>query len=184
MCILSFFKKLFGIAKKEVKIVVETKVEPAVEAYVKQKIQEIDVEKATKAIETRLAEIATEKKVTAKEIKAKVKTPDTVKPVKAKSTKTKATTEKVETKPVSKPRKKAEPKKPKVKKEIVGPVVKGKRGRPRKDPSELKTLPVYKPTGGKRGRRALDPELKAAREAERLERAKNSNGKRGRPKKA
>ena len=111
MSILSFFKKLFGIAKKEVKIVVETKVEPAVEAYVKQKIQEIDVEKATKAIETRLAEIATEKKVTAKEIKAKVKTPDTAKPVKAKSTKTKATTEKTETKPVSKPRKKAEPKK-------------------------------------------------------------------------
>jgi hypothetical protein len=116
MNILSFFKKLFGIAKKEVEIVVETKVEPAVEAYVKQKIQEIDVEKATKAIETRLAEIATEKKVTAKEIKAKVKTPDTTdkpaaKPVKAKPAKTKATTEKVETKPVSKPRKKAEPKK-------------------------------------------------------------------------
>ena len=38
--------------KKEVEVVVETKVEPAVEAYVKQKIQEIDVEKATKAIET------------------------------------------------------------------------------------------------------------------------------------
>ena len=118
MNIKSFFKKLFGIAKKEVEIVVETKVEPAVEAYVKQKIQEIDVEKATKAIETRLAEIATEKKVTAKEIKAKVKkTPDTTekpaaKPVKAKPAKTKATTEKkTETKPVSKPRKKAEPKK-------------------------------------------------------------------------
>ena len=113
MSIKSFFKKLFGIAKKEV----ETKVEPAVEAYVKQKIQEIDVEKATKAIETRLAEIATEKKVTAKDIKAKVKkTPDTTdkpvtkaKPVKAKPAK--KATEKTETKPVSKPRKKAEPKK-------------------------------------------------------------------------
>jgi hypothetical protein len=40
MNIKSFFKKLFGIAKKEVEVVVETKVEPAVEAYVKQKIQE------------------------------------------------------------------------------------------------------------------------------------------------
>ena len=71
-----------------------------------------------------------------------------------------------------------------VDKEKVSTGVKGKRGRPKKDPSELKTLPVYKPTGGKRGRKALDPEVKAAREAERLERAKNSNGKRGRPKKA
>ena len=52
MNIKSFFKKLFGIAIKEVEVVVDTKVEPAVEAYVKQKIQEIDVEKATKAIET------------------------------------------------------------------------------------------------------------------------------------
>ena len=66
MSIKSFFKKLFGMAKKEVETVVETKVEPAVEAYVKQKIQEIDVEKATKAIETRLAEIAEEKKAEAK----------------------------------------------------------------------------------------------------------------------
>ena len=84
-------RDFYFVTKKEVEIVVETKVEPAVEAYVKQKIQEIDVEKATKAIETRLAEIATEKKVTAKEIKAKVKkTPDTTekpasKPVKSKS---------------------------------------------------------------------------------------------------
>jgi hypothetical protein len=61
---------------------------------------------------------------------------------------------------------------------------KGRRGRPRKDPSELKTLSVYKPTGGKRGRRALDPEVKAAKEAKLLEKKKNSSGKRGRPKKA
>lgn len=61
---------------------------------------------------------------------------------------------------------------------------KGKRGRPKKDPSELKQQTVYKPTGGKRGRKPLDPEVKAAREAERLEKAKKSNGKRGRPKKA
>ena len=40
MSIKSFFKKLFGMAKKEVETVVETKVEPAVEAYVKQKIQD------------------------------------------------------------------------------------------------------------------------------------------------
>ena len=75
MSIRSLFKKLFGVTKKEVETIVETKVEPAVESYVKQKIKEIDVEKATKAIEIRLAEISEEKKakVTAKEIKAKVK---------------------------------------------------------------------------------------------------------------
>jgi hypothetical protein len=70
-----------------------------------------------------------------------------------------------------------------VDKEKVSTGDKGKRGRPKKDPSELKTLPAYKPTGGKRGRRALDPELKAARETERLERQKRSTGKKGRPKK-
>jgi hypothetical protein len=80
MSIKSFFKKLFGKAEKKVETtiditpnfdsdkisVVETKAEPVV----------VDVEKETKAIETRLAEIAEEKKaekVTAKEIKAKVK---------------------------------------------------------------------------------------------------------------
>jgi hypothetical protein len=68
-------------------------------------------------------------------------------------------------------------------KEKVSTGDKGKRGRPKKDPSELKTLPAYKPTGGKRGRRALDPEVKAAREVERLERQKRSTGKKGRPKK-
>ena len=33
----------------------------------------------------------------------------------------------------------------------------GKRGRPRKDPSQLKTPTVYVPTGGKRGRPRKDP---------------------------
>ncbi len=33
----------------------------------------------------------------------------------------------------------------------------GKRGRPRKDPSQLKTPTVYIPTGGKRGRPRKDP---------------------------
>lgn len=59
----------------------------------------------------------------------------------------------------------------------------GKRGRPKKDPSELKVKEVYVPTGGKRGRPAMDPTLKAAKEAKVAERKKNSNGKRGRPKK-
>lgn len=68
-------------------------------------------------------------------------------------------------------------------KEKVTTGPKGKRGRPKKDPSELKTIVVYKPTGGKRGRRPLDPEVKAAREAERIERQKRSTGKKGRPKK-
>ena len=71
-----------------------------------------------------------------------------------------------------------------VDKEKVSTGVKGKRGRPKKDPSELKSMAVYKPTGGKRGRRPLDPEVKAAKETERLERQKRSTGKRGRPKKA
>jgi predicted RNA-binding protein Jag len=116
MNIKSFFKKLFGIAKKEVEVVVETKVEPAVEAFVKQKIQEIDVEKATKAIETRLAEIAEEKKaeakVTAKEIKAKVKKTPEVKAekpaVKTKPAAKPAKTEKPATKPAKTSRKKTD----------------------------------------------------------------------------
>lgn len=71
-----------------------------------------------------------------------------------------------------------------INKEKVSTGAKGKRGRPKKDPSELKSAIVYKPTGGKRGRKPLDPEVKAAKEAERLERQKRSTGKRGRPKKA
>lgn len=68
-------------------------------------------------------------------------------------------------------------------KEKVSTGVKGKRGRPAKDPSERKVLQVYVPTGGKRGRKPLDPDVKAAREAERLEKQKRSTGKKGRPKK-
>jgi len=68
-------------------------------------------------------------------------------------------------------------------KEKVSTGVKGSRGRPRKDPSELKTQAAYVPTGGTRGRKAMDPELKALKEAELAEKRKNSNGRRGRPKK-
>lgn len=70
-----------------------------------------------------------------------------------------------------------------VNKEKVSTGVKGKRGRPKMDPTLKKTLPVYVPTGGKRGRKPMDPALKAAKEAERLEKQKNSTGKKGRPKK-
>jgi len=70
-----------------------------------------------------------------------------------------------------------------VDKEKVSTGVKGKRGRPAKDPSERKVLQVYVPTGGKRGRKPLDPEVKAAKEAAMAEKKKNSNGKKGRPKK-
>lgn len=69
------------------------------------------------------------------------------------------------------------------KEKVVRVVGNGKRGRPKVDPSLKKTLPKYVPTGGKRGRKPLDPEVKAAREAAMLEKRKNSNGKRGRPKK-
>ena len=68
-------------------------------------------------------------------------------------------------------------------KEKITTGVKGTRGRPRKDPSELKTQLAYVPTGGTRGRKAMSPELKALKEAEKAERAKLSNGRRGRPKK-
>jgi hypothetical protein len=68
-------------------------------------------------------------------------------------------------------------------KEKISTGTPGKRGRPKKD-GELKVKPAYVPTGGKRGRRPMDPELKAIKDAEKAERAKNSNGKRGRPKKS
>jgi hypothetical protein len=67
-------------------------------------------------------------------------------------------------------------------KEKVSTGIPGKRGRPKKE-GELKAKLVYVPTGGKRGRRPMDPTLKAAKEAAKAERSKNSNGKRGRPKK-
>lgn len=118
MSIKSLLKKWFGKSEETIETIIETKVEPIVKNVVKAEIAKIDVDKATKEIENRLAEIATEKKLTAKEIKAKVKkTPEIVvekpvKTVKSKPAKTKATAEKkTENKPVSKPRKKAEPKK-------------------------------------------------------------------------
>jgi hypothetical protein len=69
-------------------------------------------------------------------------------------------------------------------KEKVSTGVKGKRGRPSIDPSLRKTLTAYVPTGGSRGRKPMSPELKAIKDAEKAERTKNSNGKRGRPSKA
>jgi len=68
-------------------------------------------------------------------------------------------------------------------KEKVSTGVKGQRGRPKMDPALKKTLPVYVPTGGKRGRRPLSPEEKAQREALKAEKQKLSSGKKGRPKK-
>lgn len=59
---------------------------------------------------------------------------------------------------------------------------KGKRGRPKIDPSLKKTPTVYVPTGGKRGRKPLSPEEKAQREAEKANKPKGT-GKKGRPKK-
>ena len=58
---------------------------------------------------------------------------------------------------------------------------KGKRGRPKSDTPYVK--PVYVPTGGKRGRRPLDPAIKAEREAQLAAKQALPRGKRGRPKK-
>jgi len=57
----------------------------------------------------------------------------------------------------------------------------GKRGRKRINPEGYKEL--YVPTGGQRGRKKLDPVVKAAKEAEKLAKREFSSGKRGRPKK-
>lgn len=113
MGIWNTIKGWFGVAEKEIEATVEAKVvEPAIEK-IKEEIAKIDVEAATKAIETRLAEIAEEKKtVTAKEIKAKVK--KTSEPKAAKTATPKAKPAKAaESKPKqpAKPRKKSEPKK-------------------------------------------------------------------------
>lgn len=70
-----------------------------------------------------------------------------------------------------------------INKEKVTTGVKGKRGRPKKDASELKTLPVYVPTGGKRGRKCMDPSLKILKEASLAAKKAKSTGKKGRPKK-
>jgi hypothetical protein len=68
-------------------------------------------------------------------------------------------------------------------KEKVFDGVKGKRGRPAKDPSELKVKKEYITTGGQRGRKRLSDEERAKREAMIAEKKKNSTGKKGRPKK-
>jgi hypothetical protein len=70
-----------------------------------------------------------------------------------------------------------------VNKEKLSTGAKGKRGRPKIDPSLKKTLPTYVPTGGKRGRRPMDPILKAAKEAELAAKKAKSTGRKGRPKK-
>jgi len=66
----------------------------------------------------------------------------------------------------------------KVDKEKVSTGIKGKRGRPKMDPSLRKTPTQYVPTGGKRGRKPMDPVLKAAKLAAQ---ANKKTGKRGRP---
>lgn len=69
-----------------------------------------------------------------------------------------------------------------VKEKIKDPnAPKGKRGRKRVNPEGYKE--VYVPTGGQRGRKKLDPAVKATREAEKLAKREISGGKRGRPKK-
>lgn len=60
---------------------------------------------------------------------------------------------------------------------------KGKRGRPSIPEHLRKTPKVYTPNGGKRGRKPLDPNIKAERERIKAEKSKVSNGKRGRPRK-
>jgi hypothetical protein len=63
-------------------------------------------------------------------------------------------------------------------KTINSPSVKGKRGRPKKDPKDLKTPQIYVPTGRKRGRPRKDPKnLKTPRVYV------PTGGKKGRPKK-
>lgn len=69
-----------------------------------------------------------------------------------------------------------------VKEKIKDPnAPKGKRGRKRVNPEGHKE--IYVPTGGQRGRKKLDPAVKAAKEAEKLAKREISGGKRGRPKK-
>jgi len=68
-------------------------------------------------------------------------------------------------------------------KEKVTTGPKGKRGRPKKDPSECKVIQAYVPTGGKRGRKPMDPALKAAKEATLAVKKAKGTGKKGRPRK-
>lgn len=60
----------------------------------------------------------------------------------------------------------------------------GKRGRPAIQRPEGYVAPVKVLTGGKRGRKPLDPAVKAEREQMRLAASIKSGGKRGRPKKS
>lgn len=57
------------------------------------------------------------------------------------------------------------------------------RGRPKMDESLLKVKTQYIPNGGKRGRKPLSEEEKMKREVEKQLKSQRSNGKRGRPKK-
>lgn len=57
----------------------------------------------------------------------------------------------------------------------------GKRGRPRKNPDEVAEKKQYVPTGGKRGRPPMDPAIKALREQ--INQSKTKRG-RGRPRKS
>jgi len=63
--------------------------------------------------------------------------------------------------------------------ELITNKPKGKKGRPKMDPSLKKTTEVYVPTGGKRGRPKMDPSLKKT-----IVEYVPTGGKRGRPKKA
>ena len=67
-------------------------------------------------------------------------------------------------------------------KEKVTTGVKGKRGRPRINPDELKTFAAYVPKGTKRGRQPLSDEARAERDAKLAEKKAMSSGRRGRPK--
>jgi len=72
-----------------------------------------------------------------------------------------------------------------INKEKIITGVKGKRGRPKKDPSQLKILPVYVPAGGKRGRKPLSEEEKAKRNLLKVNKVlTNPERKRGRPRKS
>jgi hypothetical protein len=70
-----------------------------------------------------------------------------------------------------------------VKDKVIKVVGDGKRGRPRKEPGDLKVKTVYIPTGGKRGRKSIDPVIKAAKKAELAAKKAKGSGKKGRPRK-
>lgn len=112
MSILSFFKKLFGGSEEVNQAPVAEATEVKKEVKPEAPKAPVKSEEQTQKIEKRLAEVSTEKKVTAKEIKAKVKTPTEKKPVEKKAP-VKAAKAPVEKKPAEKkaPVKKTTPKK-------------------------------------------------------------------------